>query len=101
MDCEGAPIDYIPKEVGNLFHLRYLSLRDTKVKMLPKTIGKLHNLETLDLKRSFVSELPAEISGLRKLRYVAAFIENTDKSFGINFRQAINIHSGIGCLQAL
>ena len=21
MDCEGAPIDYIPKEVGNLLHL--------------------------------------------------------------------------------
>ena len=30
MDCEGAPIDYIPKEMGNLFRLRYLSLRDTK-----------------------------------------------------------------------
>ena len=101
MDCEGAPIDYIPKEVGNLFHLRYLSLRDTKVKMLPKTIGKLHNLATLDLKRSFVSELPAEINGLRKLRYVVAFIENTDQIFGINHRQAVKIHSGIGCLQAL
>ena len=32
MDCEGAPIDYIPKEVGNLLYLKYLSLRDTKVK---------------------------------------------------------------------
>ena len=100
MDCEGAPIDYIPKELGNLYHLRNLSLRDTKVKMLPRTIGKLHNLETLDLKRSFVSELPAEINGLRKLRYVVAFIENTDQIFGINYRQAVKIHSGIGCLQA-
>jgi disease resistance protein RPM1 len=52
MDFEGAFIDYIPKEVGNLFHLKYLSLRDTKVQKLPKSIGKLHNLETLDLKRS-------------------------------------------------
>uniref|UniRef100_A0A2N9HHT8 Uncharacterized protein n=1 Tax=Fagus sylvatica TaxID=28930 RepID=A0A2N9HHT8_FAGSY len=26
MDFEGAPIDYIPEEVGNLFHLKYLSL---------------------------------------------------------------------------
>ena len=101
MDCEGAPIDYIPKELGNLFHLRYLSLRDTKVKMLKKTIGKLHNLETLDLKRSFISELPAEVNRLRKLRYVVAYIENTDKNFDINFRQAVKIHSGIGCLQAL
>ena len=30
MDFESSPIDYIPKEVGNLFHLRYLSLRNTK-----------------------------------------------------------------------
>ena len=67
MDFEGAHIDYIPKEVGNLFHLRYLSLRDTKVHILPKSIGKLHNLETLDLKRSLVSELPTEISGLHNL----------------------------------
>ena len=51
MDFEGAPIDYIPKEVGNLLHLRYLSLRDTKVKMLPKSIGKLHYLETCGILR--------------------------------------------------
>ena len=44
MDFEGAPINHIPKEVGNLFHLRYLSLRDTKVQVLPKSIGKLQNL---------------------------------------------------------
>ena len=43
MDFEGASIDYIPKEVGNLIHLRYLSLRDTKVQILPKSIGELHN----------------------------------------------------------
>ena len=101
MDCEGAPTDYNPKEVGNLFHLRYLSLRDTNVKMLPKTIGKLHNLEMLDLKRSFVSELPEEVNGFHKLRYVIAYIENADKNFDINFRQAVKVHSGIGCLQAL
>ncbi len=49
MDFEGAPIYYIPEEVGNLFHLKYLSLRDTKVEKLSKSIGKLKNLETLDL----------------------------------------------------
>uniref|UniRef100_A0A2N9EU45 Rx N-terminal domain-containing protein n=1 Tax=Fagus sylvatica TaxID=28930 RepID=A0A2N9EU45_FAGSY len=64
VQVEGAPIDYIPKEVGNLFHLKYLSLRDTKVEKLPKSIRKLKNLQTLDLKRSRVSKLPVEISGL-------------------------------------
>ncbi|XP_065622564.1 disease resistance protein RPM1-like [Quercus suber] len=101
MDCEGAPIDYIPKEVGNLLHLKYLSLRDTKVKMLPKSIGKLHYLETLDLKRSLVSELPAEISRLHKLRYVAAYIEHRDVEHNIDSRQAVKIPSGIGHLKSL
>ena len=49
MDFEAAPLDHIPKDVGSLFHLRYLSLRNTKVKKLPKSIRKLQNLETLDL----------------------------------------------------
>ena len=84
MNCEGAPIDYIPKEVGNLFYLRYLSLRDTKVQILPKSIGKLHNLETLNLKRSLVSELPVEISGLCKLRYLAVYNLNGDIKFNID-----------------
>ena len=101
MDFEGAPIDYIPKEVGNLFHLRYLSLRDTKVQVLPKSIGKLHNLETLDLKRSLVSKLPSEIIGLSKLRYLAAYIENDDIEYHIDFRRAIKVPSGIGNLKSL
>jgi disease resistance protein RPM1 len=101
MDFEGAPIDYIPKEVGNLFHLKYLSLRDTKVEKLPKSIGKLKNLETLDLKRSRVSELPVEISGLSKLRYLVAYFENNDIEFNIDSRRGVKIHSGIRCLQSL
>ena len=101
MDCEGAPIDYIPKEMGNLFHLRYLSLRDTKVQILPKSIGKLHNLETLDLKRSLVSKLPLGISQLHKLRYLAAYIENNDIEYNIAHRCAVKIPSRIGCLQSL
>ncbi|GMY30876.1 disease resistance protein RPM1-like [Fagus crenata] len=86
-DTRRAPIDYIPEEVGNLFHLKYLSLRDTKVEKLPKSIGKLKNLKTLDLKRSRVSELPVEISGLSKLRYLVAYIENSDIEYNINFRR--------------
>ncbi|GMY32588.1 disease resistance protein RPM1-like [Fagus crenata] len=101
MDFEGAPIDYIPEEVGNLFHLKYLSLRDTKVEKLPKSIGKLKNLETLDLKRSRVSKLPVEISGLSKLRYLAAYLEDNDIEYNINFRGGVKIHNGIRCLQSL
>ncbi|XP_023918264.1 disease resistance protein RPM1-like [Quercus suber] len=101
MDCEGAPIDYIPKEVGNLFHLTYLSLRDTKVQMLPKSIGKLHNLETLDLKHSLVSELPADISGLRKLRYLVAYNFKRDTQHCIVSHCGIKIPNDIRHLESL
>ena len=101
MDCEGALIYYIPKEVGNLFHLRYLSLRDTKVQILPKSIGKLHNLETLDLKRSLVSELPVEICGLRKLQYLVAYNINKDIEYNIDSRRGIKIPNGIRNLESL
>ena len=76
MDFESALIDYIPKEVGKLFHLRRLILRDTKIKILMKSIDKQHSLEIQDLKRALMSELQAKISGLLKLRYLAAYIEN-------------------------
>ena len=101
MNCEGAPIDNIPKEVGNLFYLRYLSLRDTKVQILPKSIGKLHNLETLDSKRSLVSELLVEISGLCKLRYLAVYNLNGDIKFNIHNRHGVKIENGIGHLESL
>ncbi|KAM4102581.1 hypothetical protein ACJW30_06G012000 [Castanea mollissima] len=59
MDCE----------VGNLFHLRYLSLKDTKVQILPKSI--------------------VEISGLRKLRYLVAYNRNKDTKYNIDTRQSL------------
>ncbi|CBI37307.3 unnamed protein product, partial [Vitis vinifera] len=73
LDLGGAPLDRIPEDLGNLFHLRYLSLRKTKVKMLPRSIGKLQNLQTLDLKYSFVEDLPVEINRLQKLRNILCF----------------------------
>ena len=104
MDFEGASINCIPKEVGNLFHLRYLSLRDMKVQNIPKSIGKLHNLETLDLKRSLVFKLPVEISGLRKLRYLLAYNYNIETKYSIDSRCGTKIPNGIMhfvCLQKL
>ncbi|KAG6773238.1 hypothetical protein POTOM_020499 [Populus tomentosa] len=72
LDFEDCPIDHLPKELGNLLHLRYLNLRNTDVKELPRSIGKLHNLESLDLRFSLVKELPVEISDFPKLQHLLA-----------------------------
>ncbi|XVF07109.1 hypothetical protein REPUB_Repub06bG0110200 [Reevesia pubescens] len=81
IDFERAQLEYVPEELGNLLHLGYLSLRDTKVKILPKYIGKLHNLQTLDLKRSLVHEIPIEISNLRDLQYLVAYFVDYDNRY--------------------
>ncbi|KAL3577404.1 hypothetical protein D5086_022687 [Populus alba] len=70
LDFEKCPIDEIPKELGNLLHLKYLSLRDTLVSNLPKSIGKLQNLEFLDLSNSSVERLPVKVNRFPKLRYL-------------------------------
>ncbi|CAL5416960.1 unnamed protein product [Camellia sinensis] len=87
LDLEDAPLDQLDEEVGNLFLLRYLSLRSTKVKIIPKSICNLQNLQTLDLKYSPMSELPSDISRLCKLRHL--------------FVVGVKIRGGIGGLEEL
>ncbi|XP_030929470.1 disease resistance protein RPM1-like [Quercus lobata] len=101
IDFEEAPLDHIPKDVGSLFHLRYLSLRNTKVKMLPKSIGKLQNLETLDLKQTLVSKLPIEINRLHKLRHLLAYYHDYGLDFSLASQKGVKIQKGVGCLEEL
>ncbi|KAF2286057.1 hypothetical protein GH714_009986 [Hevea brasiliensis] len=101
LDFEGAPLEHIPKELGILWHLRYLSLKETKVKMLPTSIGKLCNLETLDLKYSLVHDLPVEINRLLKLRHLLAYSVNFDNERNFNSLRGVKMHGNIGCLKAL
>ncbi|KAJ1277289.1 hypothetical protein BS78_05G283700 [Paspalum vaginatum] len=48
--------------LGNLFHLRYLSLRGTHIDKIPKEVGALRFLQTLDLEKSFIVETPSSCS---------------------------------------
>ncbi|PSS24918.1 Disease resistance protein [Actinidia chinensis var. chinensis] len=100
LDFENAPLHYLHEEVGNLFHLRYLSIRRTETKVLPKSIGRLQNLLTLDLKRSFVYELPVEINRLHNLRHLLIYYFKTIE-LGFGSTQGVKIHEGFGCLEAL
>jgi hypothetical protein len=59
--------------VGGLLHLRYLGLRDTKIRKIPMEIGKLLLLQTLDLEGEdeVAIELPESVVQLRSLMYLS------------------------------
>uniref|UniRef100_A0A5B6ZB38 Putative disease resistance protein RPM1 n=1 Tax=Davidia involucrata TaxID=16924 RepID=A0A5B6ZB38_DAVIN len=101
LDFEDASLDCLPEEVGNLLHLRYLSVRNTRVKMLPKSIEKLHNLQTLDLKNSLVQELPIQINKLYKLRHLLAYNFDATTELNVNSTRGVKIHEGFRCLEDL
>ncbi|XP_042491722.1 probable disease resistance RPP8-like protein 4 [Macadamia integrifolia] len=72
LDLEDAPgIKNLPKEIGKLFLLKYLSLRGTRLKTLPPWVGNLYNLQTLNLFGTRIDDdLPIEILKLDKLRHL-------------------------------
>ncbi|GMN63456.1 hypothetical protein TIFTF001_032532 [Ficus carica] len=101
LEFRDVPLDSLPKEVGDLFHLKYLGLRNTKVKMLPKSIGKLEKLQTLDLANTLVRELPFEINNLQSLRHFALWHYPKGLSNNFNSDCGVKIPQGIGCLEDL
>ncbi|KAJ8751297.1 hypothetical protein K2173_016479 [Erythroxylum novogranatense] len=73
LDLEGFQGDggKLPKEIGKLIHLRFLSLRDTDIEELPSTIGNLIYLQTLDLLTwNSTVLIPNSICKLQRLRHL-------------------------------
>ncbi|XP_058723298.1 putative disease resistance protein At1g50180 [Vicia villosa] len=61
----------LPKEIGFLIHLRFLSLRNTKIDELPNSIGNLKCLQTLDLLTgNSTVQIPNVIGNMQKLRHL-------------------------------
>ncbi|WVZ54769.1 hypothetical protein U9M48_005518 [Paspalum notatum var. saurae] len=58
---------YSLEYLGNLFHLRYLGLRDTMITQLPEEIGNLRFLQTLNIRFNPIISLPTTIVQLRHL----------------------------------
>ncbi|KAL2927941.1 Disease resistance RPP8-like protein 3 [Bienertia sinuspersici] len=50
LDIENIEVQTLPRQVGGLIHLRYLSIRGSWVSKLPSTIQFLRCLQTLDLR---------------------------------------------------
>ena len=53
------------KEICNLIHLRYLSLRDAGITKIPKEIQKLQLLQVLDISFNLIDKLPSNFFLLR------------------------------------
>jgi disease resistance protein RPM1 len=100
LELDGLPIEKIPHAIGDLFNLRHLGLRNSKVKMLPKSVEKLSNLLTLDLSRSCINELPGGIVKLKKLRHLFAQKCN-GPSVGLHNWSGVSISKGLGNLKNL
>ncbi|KAL2340500.1 hypothetical protein Fmac_008440 [Flemingia macrophylla] len=73
LDLEGiqGPGGKLPKEIGFLIHLRFLSLRNTKINELPPSIGNLKCLMKLDLLTGNSTVLiPNVIGNMHKMRHL-------------------------------
>lgn len=101
LDLRDSPLKKFPVEVVNLYYLRYLSLKGTKVKMIPRYIGKLQNLETLDLKHSQVTELPIEILKLQKLRHLLLYRNKYVSYEHFHAKSGFRIIQNIGLFRSL
>ncbi|CAJ1975822.1 unnamed protein product [Sphenostylis stenocarpa] len=61
----------LPKEIGFLIHLRFLSLRNTKIDVLPPSIANLKCLMTLDLLTgNSTVQIPNVIGNMHKMRHL-------------------------------
>lgn len=72
LELQDSETTEVPASIGNLFNLRYIGLRRTRVKSLPESIGKLSNLLTLDIKQTKIEKLPRGIVRVKKLRHLLA-----------------------------
>lgn len=74
-----AKVKEIPKEIGNLFNVTYIGLRDNQIMDIPKEMFNLSNLEFLHLAENQISEIPKEISTLVNLKFLYLERNEIDK----------------------
>ncbi|CAL5381520.1 unnamed protein product [Camellia sinensis] len=74
LDVEGMKIEgeygMLPRDIGNLFHLRYLNINNSCIRSVPSSIGNLRFLQTLDLRTYSYLEIPNVLWRLEQLRHL-------------------------------
>ena len=68
---ENFVLKTVPKQIGNLKNLTYLSLNYNQLASLPKEIGNLESLTYLSLNENQFATLPKEIGNLESLTYLS------------------------------
>ncbi|CAN8252605.1 unnamed protein product [Cochlearia groenlandica] len=71
----------LPKSIGKLIHLRYLSLKETNLSVLPSSLGNLELLIYLDLEiYETTVHIPNVLKKMKKLRYLMLPDELSNKT---------------------
>ncbi|CAN6331519.1 unnamed protein product [Urochloa humidicola] len=80
LNLQDSSIKQLPKEVFDLFNLRFLGLRRTNIASLPRSIRRLKNLFVLDAWKCKIMKLPAEITKLPKLTHLIITAKSVQSS---------------------
>ncbi|KAL3370679.1 hypothetical protein AABB24_007635 [Solanum stoloniferum] len=86
----------IPDAIGNLYHLKFLSLRG--IDDLPSSIGNLKNLQTLVVNEAdYTFQLPCKTADLINLRHLVA--QYSEPLVHISKLTNLQVLKGVGCDQ--
>ncbi|KAG8369959.1 hypothetical protein BUALT_Bualt14G0067400 [Buddleja alternifolia] len=86
-------LEDIPKEIGNLIHIRYLDVSyNSSLKELPETVCNLYNLQTLGINGCWsLCGLPEGIHKLKNLRHLLNDVTGRDFKYPQGFEKLTNL----------